>query len=252
MVALVATTVTAQNFVCPERDGTFEDTKQCDKYYECVDGIAQDKLCPDGLVFDPYSRKREPCDHYFNVDCGDRLELQTPRGPNDLCPRLNGFYAHPDPSTCNVFYACVDGKAEEYVCSPGLWFDEYKGVCNWPGETDRQNCNAGKSSAQETLDSGFKCPDKSENKDNFDISDPHPKYADPSDCAKFYICLNGVSPRAQGCELGLVFNTVTLSCDSPENVPECKDYYAFLEEGEGTAVSKAKAGIKAKPQPLEE
>jgi len=74
--------------------------------------------------------------------------------------------------------------------------------------------------AQETLDSGFKCPDKSEQKDNFDISDPHPKYADPSDCAKFYICLNGVSPRAQGCELGLVFNTVTLSCDSPENVPE--------------------------------
>ena len=54
----------------------------------------------------------------------------------------------------------------------------------------------------------------------FDISDPHPKYADPADCAKFYICLNGVSPRAQGCELGLVFNTVTSSCDSPENVPE--------------------------------
>lgn len=68
--------ISAQSFVCPERDGTFEDTKQCDKYYECVDGIAQDKLCPDGLVFDPYSRKREPCDHYFNVDCGDRLELR--------------------------------------------------------------------------------------------------------------------------------------------------------------------------------
>jgi hypothetical protein len=57
---------------------------------------------------------------------------------------LNGFYAHPDPGTCNVFYACVEGKAEEYVCSPGLWFDEYKGVCNWPAETDRQNCNAGR------------------------------------------------------------------------------------------------------------
>ena len=28
------------------------------------------------LVFDPFSRKREPCDHYFNVDCGDRLELR--------------------------------------------------------------------------------------------------------------------------------------------------------------------------------
>jgi hypothetical protein len=61
-------------------------------------------------------------------------------------------------------------------------------------------------------------------------SDPHPKYPDADDCAKFYICLNGVSPRAQGCELGLVYNTVTKQCDSPENVPECKDYYAFLED----------------------
>jgi hypothetical protein len=64
------------------------------------------------------------------------------------------------------------------------------------------------------------------------LSDPHPKYADADDCAKFYICLNGISPRAQGCELGLVYNTVTNQCDSPENVAECKDYYAFLEDEE--------------------
>merc|ERR1711976_416148 len=43
-------------------------------------------------------QEREPCDHYFNVDCGDRLDLQPPKGPSDLCPRLNGFYSHPDPS----------------------------------------------------------------------------------------------------------------------------------------------------------
>jgi hypothetical protein len=92
-----------------------------------------------------------------------------------------------------------------------------------PNNPSTQNCikiTFFSYSAQETLDSGFKCPDKSDNKDSFDISDPHPKYPDPADCAKFYICLNGVSPRAQGCELGLVFNTLSLSCDSPENVPE--------------------------------
>ena len=92
-----------QKFNCPEPNGTFEDFKQCDKYYECYDNIAEERLCPDGLgatillflfnwslfavyvnlyqitffiVFDPFSRKREPCDHYFNVDCGDRLELR--------------------------------------------------------------------------------------------------------------------------------------------------------------------------------
>ena len=64
------------NFICPEKDGYFEDTRQCDKYYDCFDGIPEERLCPDGLVFDPFSRKREPCDHYFNVDCGDRLDLR--------------------------------------------------------------------------------------------------------------------------------------------------------------------------------
>ena len=66
----------AQSFICPEKDGYFEDTRQCDKYYDCYDGIPEERLCPDGLVFDPFSRKREPCDHYFNVDCGDRLDLR--------------------------------------------------------------------------------------------------------------------------------------------------------------------------------
>ena len=65
---------------------------------------------------------------------------------------------------------------------------------------------------------GFTCPEAQAGAAGF--SDPHPKYADPDDCAKFYICLNGISPRAQGCELGLVYNTLTKQCDSPENVAE--------------------------------
>jgi hypothetical protein len=67
---------------------------------------------------------------------------ETPKGPSDLCPRLNGFYSHPDPGVCHIFYACVDGTAEEYTCSSGLWFDEYSGVCNWPEVTDRTECKA--------------------------------------------------------------------------------------------------------------
>ncbi|XP_040576001.1 protein obstructor-E [Lepeophtheirus salmonis] len=214
-----------QQFRCPEKRGYFQDDQQCDKFYECNDGIAQERLCPDGLVFDPFSRKQEPCDHYFNVDCGKRLDLQPPKGLNDLCPRLNGFYAHPDAGVCTVFYACVDSIAEEYTCSPGLWFDEYSGVCNWPEATDRTECQK----ERNALKNGFICPSKAE-ADAYGVADPHPKYADPDDCAKFYICLNGVTPREQGCELGLVFNTETTQCDTPENVPECKDYYAFLEE----------------------
>ena len=69
--------VSAQKFVCPNTgDGYYEDPVQCDKYYDCYDGIPEERLCPDGLVFDPFSRDPFPCDHYFNVDCGDRLELR--------------------------------------------------------------------------------------------------------------------------------------------------------------------------------
>merc|ERR1712117_1013460 len=93
--------------------------------------------------------------------------------------------------------------------------------------TDRKDCKA---DAYET-NNGFTCPEKAPT-DEFGQFDPHPKYSDSDDCAKFYICLNGISPREQGCELGLVYNEVSKQCDAPENVPECKDYYAFLEDGE--------------------
>lgn len=63
-------------YKCPAKDGQYEDDRQCDKYYECKDGIATAKLCPDGLVFDPTIRKRNKCDQPFNVDCGDRTELR--------------------------------------------------------------------------------------------------------------------------------------------------------------------------------
>merc|ERR1712189_42727 len=138
----------------------------------------QERLGPDGLVFDPYSRKREPCDHFFNVDCGDRLDLQPPQGPSDLCPRLNGFYSHPDPSVCHIFYTCSNGQAQENTCTPGLWFDEYTGVCNWPDNTDRQDCKA-EAYALETSN-GFQCPPRPEVQEGAQF-DPHPRFADAND-----------------------------------------------------------------------
>lgn len=67
----------AQKFQCPnDKNGVYEDEVQCDKYFECRDGIAKERLCPDGLVFDPTLRKVNKCDQPFNVDCGDRTELR--------------------------------------------------------------------------------------------------------------------------------------------------------------------------------
>lgn len=66
----------AQKFQCPVKNGQYEDSVQCDKYYECTDGVAKERLCPDGLVFDEGLRKVNKCDQPFNIDCGDRTELR--------------------------------------------------------------------------------------------------------------------------------------------------------------------------------
>ena len=64
--------VRASGFECPEEAGVFPDPEQCDKYYECVDGLPETKFCPDGLLFDASDPNSELCDYPFNVDCGAR------------------------------------------------------------------------------------------------------------------------------------------------------------------------------------
>ena len=60
----------------------------------------------------------------------------------------------------------------------------------------------------------FKCPAQDT------VASVPTKYADPQDCAKYYICQNGVTPEAKKCEFGKVYNNITKQCDGPENVPE--------------------------------
>lgn len=66
----------ATAFKCPESNGFFADPKQCDKYYECVDSQPEEKLCPDGLLFEIKNPNHERCDLPFSVDCGERTELR--------------------------------------------------------------------------------------------------------------------------------------------------------------------------------
>ena len=63
-------------FRCPEKDGQYEDEEQCDKYYNCVDGEAEEMLCDDGLVFDSFKRGSHKCDHQANVECEERTLLR--------------------------------------------------------------------------------------------------------------------------------------------------------------------------------
>jgi hypothetical protein len=55
---------------CPEPNGYFADAFQCDKYYECIDGVITEKLCADGMVFNDFSPMHEKCDLPFNIEIG--------------------------------------------------------------------------------------------------------------------------------------------------------------------------------------
>lgn len=68
------------------------------------------------------------------------------------------------------------------------------------------------------LKDGFTCPREPQIDVNGRATD-HPKYPHPEDCQKFYVCLNGVTPREQGCSLGEVYNEEKQTCDEPDNVP---------------------------------
>lgn len=75
VVLAVCGAVTAQ-FKCPELKGFYPDREQCDLYYACVDGQAEERLCKDGLMFKDDNPKKDFCDIPANVDCGDRTLLR--------------------------------------------------------------------------------------------------------------------------------------------------------------------------------
>lgn len=76
ILLLSAVTLSRAQFRCPEPKGFFPDVEQCDLYYACVDGRAEEKLCKDGLVFRDDNPKKELCDIPANVPCGDRSLLR--------------------------------------------------------------------------------------------------------------------------------------------------------------------------------
>lgn len=71
---------------------------------------------------------------------------------------------------------------------------------------------------------GFECPKVSQTDANGQLV-VHPKFSHPTDCQRFYVCLNGQEPRDLGCQVGEVYNEETQRCDAPENVPGCEDWY---------------------------
>lgn len=77
---------------------------------------------------------------------------------------------------------------------------------------------------QSEVSDGFVCPDPTE----VDQPGHYTRHAHPTDCRKFYVCIEGVA-RPYGCSFGTVFNVDSLQCDEPENVSGCEKYYGDMD-----------------------
>lgn len=193
---------------CPERNGRYAKQSQCDAYIECIDGIAEEKLCPEGLVFNPEARFNYPCGYPIDVNCEGRPNLQ-PASPTEDCPHQYGYFKIGDHQHCGQFMNCVDGRGYVFDCPEGLAFNPESYRCDWPDQVP--DCDA------ETF-LGFRCP---EVRNSLFGGAEIQFYRSTIDCHHYYICVNG-RPRLQSCGMGNAFNELIDACDAAENVTGCE------------------------------
>lgn len=127
------------------------------------------------------------------------------------------------------------------TCPAGLVFSAKTGICTWPDQAGKTGCSSRGNAYFNVICFSnprilivysfvytcvyaelfqFDCP-----KVNETFALTHPRYADPEDCQFFYVCINGDTPRRNGCKLGQAFNADTKHCEWARTIPECADWY---------------------------
>lgn len=193
---------------CPERNGTFP-TSTCDGYIECKDGVGEEKLCPDGLLFNPEVRGY-PCQYPIDVDCAGRTATQ-PAQPTEECPHQYGYFRLGDATHCGQFMNCAAGRGFTFDCPEGLAFNAASYRCDWPDQVP--DCDA---------EAYFSCPPPA--KGFFGFGEEYRFFRSPADCQRYFVCIEG-KPRAYVCGEGQAFNELTNTCDGAENVTGCAQNY---------------------------
>lgn len=204
----VSSQTSSRGISCPEKNGRYP-TSTCDGYIECKDGVGEEKLCPDGLLFNaengPFAY---PCQYPIDVDCAGRTSIQAAQ-PTEDCPHQYGYYLIGDAVNCGQFKNCVEGRAYTFDCPEGLAFNEESYRCDWPDQVE--SCDA-----EAYL--GFRCPvhEKSLGLG----TEEYRYYRSQNDCQHYFICIND-RPRMYNCGEDRAFNDLINSCDGVENVTGC-------------------------------
>jgi len=195
---------------CKEPNGTLPVSGSCDAYIECKNGVAEEKLCPDGLLYNEKSTGY-PCGYPIDVECTQSARLQSAQA-TDECPHQFGYYAMGDASHCGQFKNCASGRGFILECPEGLAWNKDTYQCDWPDLV--ADCDA-----ESFL--GFKCPEPAPKSDLLgEQENPFEYHASSTNCQEFFVCIEG-RPRRSGCGEDRAFNPETNSCDDIENVSTC-------------------------------
>ncbi|XP_055905126.1 protein obstructor-E isoform X2 [Eupeodes corollae] len=198
---------------CKEKNGKYASPDQCDAYIECIDGVAEEKLCPDGLLFNQRSEHEGDCTYAPFSSCIEPRTRLQPAQPSDECPRQFGFYRIGDASQCGQYKNCAHGVASLTKCPEGLAFNSDTYQCDWPDQV-------GDCDAEAFL--GFTCPAvvRTEEETAAEFEEVLRYYRKPESCSHYFVCVKD-RPRLYSCGKYLAFNEETGLCDFYTKVSEC-------------------------------
>ncbi|XP_048482018.1 protein obstructor-E [Plutella xylostella] len=195
---------------CRELNERYPVSGSCDRYIECINGTAEEKLCPDGLRFDAdVNFNVYPCKYPNEIPCLERSSLQPPQ-PTADCPNQFGIFKTGDSRNCSGFRNCVNGVGHDFTCPEGLAFSSSSYRCEWPDEVE--DCDA-----EAFL--GFRCPEVPISKE---LGPPagFRYYRSDTDCQKYFLCIEG-RPRVLACGGDSAFDDLTTTCVSADQVSAC-------------------------------
>ncbi|XP_061397555.1 protein obstructor-E-like [Musca vetustissima] len=223
---------------CLEANGTYPVSGSCDAYIECRNGVPEEKLCPDGLLFNGRT-SGYPCGYPIEVQCDQPQARSQPPQSTDECPRQFGYYRMGDSKNCGQFKNCASGRGYILDCPDGLAWNPATYRCDWPDQVE--DCDA-----EAFL--GFKCPALPARSPL--LGEPEEEYTfypSPNNCQQYYLCIEG-RPRRISCGEDQAFNEELKQCDDIENVPNCspeiKQRGIEIKNARLSAAAARKAGHK--------
>lgn len=123
---------------CPRSNGfyAFAPSDSCQKFYHCLEGVAYEKTCPEGVIFEPAKGTCMHPDLTRRPDCAAKevLNFTCPNSVNRFMRlRFGDHDRFPHTGDCRKFFICLrDGRPRVGGCPLGRVFDGQKGFCSHP------------------------------------------------------------------------------------------------------------------------